>query len=248
MLHRKLTLSFSLLVVALGLTTTLPQATATRPRPAATVDAVGAIFTLTGAGTLGSHFCTGTVVHSPGGDLVLTAAHCLVGRKPGSLAFVPGYRNGRTPLGIWTIAEIFVDHAWTSSHDPDDDFAFLRVSQPGPTSTLQARTGAERLGLDPAAGQLTTVVGYPASTEQAITCKAELLEFSATQLEFDCDGYSNGTSGSALVIDPDPTTGLGTVIGAIGGYQQGGTTPATSYAAAFTAITETLYTHALQSA
>ena len=153
----------------------------------------------------------------------------------------------RTPLGIWAIDEIFVDHTWRSSHDPDDDFAFLRVSQAKPTSTLQARTGAERLGLNPAAGQLTTVVAYPASTDQAITCKAALLKFSATQLEFDCDGYSNGTSGSALVIDPDPTTGLGIAIGAIGGYQQGGTTSTTSYAAAFTTTTKTLYTRALRS-
>src|SRR5271166_5210013 len=38
---------------------------------------VGAIFF--DGGTL--HSCTGSVVHSTGGDLVLTAAHCLSGRS-----------------------------------------------------------------------------------------------------------------------------------------------------------------------
>jgi V8-like Glu-specific endopeptidase len=210
------------------------------------VDAVGAIFTVTAAGRLRSHFCTGTVVDSPGGDLVLTAAHCLAGRQPGSLAFVPGFRDGSAPLGVWTVGEVFVDSAWTRAHDPDHDFAFLRVSRPGSASTLEARTGAERLGAGRGAGRLTTVVGYPASADRAISCQTTLLELSPTQLEFDCDGYSNGTSGSALVVDPDPVTGLGTVVGAIGGYEQGGATPSVSYAAAFGATTVALYRRALR--
>jgi hypothetical protein len=73
-----------------------------------------------------------------------------------------------------------------------------------------------------------------------IACRNWLLELSSTQLEFDRDGYTNGTSGSALVVDPDPATGLGAVVGVIGGYQQGGNTPAVSYAAAFDQKTRSL--------
>ena len=42
-------------------------------------------------GQLGQHFCTGSVVASPAGDLVITAAHCLAGQAGrGSVEFVPG--------------------------------------------------------------------------------------------------------------------------------------------------------------
>jgi hypothetical protein len=46
------------------------------------------------------------------------------------------------------------------------------------------------------------------------------------------------------VIDPDPKTRLGTVVGVIGGYQQGGLSSSVSYAAAFRATTLTLYQQA----
>ena len=44
----------------------------------------------------------------------------------------------------------------------------------------------------------------------------------AGQLEFDCGGYTDGTSGGPFLADVNPTTGQGTVIGVIGGYEQGG--------------------------
>ena len=47
---------------------------------------VGALFT-TSAGQLGQHFCTASVVDSPAGDLVITAAHCVSGG--------PGHRRLR---------------------------------------------------------------------------------------------------------------------------------------------------------
>src|SRR6516162_6297864 len=60
--------------------------------------AVGALFT-TSAGKLGRHFCTASVVNSPAGDLVITAAHCVSGTS--NVAFVPGYDRGATPYGVW---------------------------------------------------------------------------------------------------------------------------------------------------
>jgi len=47
------------------------------------------------------HGCTGAVLHSIGGDLVLTAAHC---PGPGvAAAFVPGFARLATPADFWTI-------------------------------------------------------------------------------------------------------------------------------------------------
>ena len=52
-------------------------------------------------------------------------------------------------------------------------------------------------------------------------------------MEFDCGGYTNGTSGGPFLANVHPATGLGTVIGVIGGYEQGGDTPSVSYSARF---------------
>ena len=67
-------------------------------------------------------------------------------------------------------------------------------------------------------------------------------------MEFDCGGYTNGTSGSALVVNPSPATGLGTVVGVIGGYEEGGDTPSVSYSAAFGTSALSLYRLAASSA
>ncbi len=202
--------------------------------------AVGALFTLTAAGQLGSHFCTASVVDSPSRDLLVTAAHCVSNPAKGAIAFVPGYRNGQAPYGIWPITSITVDDSWASSADPDDDVAFLAASRAGPVR-LEDVTGAERLGIAGPAGQLVTVTGYPGTSDAPISCANRTRAFSPTQLEFDCPGYTDGTSGSALLADANPVSGLGTVIGVIGGYQQGGDTAAVSYAARFGPNVAALY-------
>jgi hypothetical protein len=68
---------------------------------------------------------------------------------------------------------------------------------------------------------------------------------SATQLVFHCGGYTTGTSGSPLLAYLHAATGLGTVIGVIGGYQQGGMTDAISYAAVLGPYIASLYQAAI---
>jgi V8-like Glu-specific endopeptidase len=201
--------------------------------------AVGALFTTAG-GKLGGHFCTASVVNSPHGDLVVTAAHCVTGTS-GTLAFVPGYHSGATPYGVWTVTGVYVDHSWSSSADPDDDFAFLKVSQPGSIVPIEDVTGAEQLRTGTPARQLVEVVGYPDATNVPITCQNWTRQPMADQLEFDCGGYTDGTSGGPFLTDVSPRTGQGTVIGVIGGYEQGGLTPQVSYSAMFGANVAALY-------
>jgi V8-like Glu-specific endopeptidase len=209
--------------------------------------AVGALFTTTRQGALGRHFCTASVVDSPHGDVLLTAAHCVSGTDRGPIAFVPGFRDGQTPYGVWRVTRIVVDHNWASSRDPDDDFAFLVVAGPGGRK-VQDVTGGERLGrsLGLPDGQLVQVVGYPGGGKVPIVCVNRERDFSPSQLEFDCGGYTDGTSGSPLLEDVSPVTGLGTVIGVIGGYEQGGRTPAVSYAARFGPSVAALYETAVR--
>jgi V8-like Glu-specific endopeptidase len=211
--------------------------------PFAGTPAVGALFTISN-GRLGTHFCTASVVHSPEGNLILTAAHCLAGysdASPASIAFVPGYVDGATPEGIWPVTRIFVDQAWAASADPDDDFAFLTVAQAGSSTPIEYVTGGERLGIGDPAAAVTRVVGYPDTRAQPIVCQNRTSMFSATQMQFDCGGFTVGTSGSPFLIDPAGPGGGVTVVGVIGGYQQGGDSPSISYSAAFGANMQALY-------
>jgi V8-like Glu-specific endopeptidase len=228
--------------IAVGPSASSVQAQSARYERTSTV---GALFTLTSAGQLGTHFCTASVVDSPAGDLVVTAAHCMKGRTPGEVAFVPGYSRGLEPFGVWTVSRIIEDQAWISSADPDDDFAFLVVQHTGANGGVEELTGGEVIGVDVPAGQKVKVAGYPDDEDGMISCENVATDFSPTQYQFDCGGFTDGTSGSPLLADAGTLGGGETVIGVIGGYQQGGDTPSVSYAAKFSASLSTLYKTAL---
>ena len=206
--------------------------------------AVGALFTRS-SGHLGKHFCTASVVDSPAGDLVVTAAHCVTGVS-GTVDFVPGYDHGSAPYGVWTVTKVYVDQAWRSASSEDDDFAFLRVSRPGSSTPVEDETGAEKLVTGtPAVHQMVQVIGYPNASNQPITCQNRLREPMEDQLEFDCGGYTNGTSGGPFLSRVDPSTGQGQLIGVIGGYQQGGDTPQVSYSSVLGRNAAALYKRAV---
>lgn len=77
-----------------------------------------------------------------------------------------------------------------------------------------------------------------------ISCLNRAVPVSPGDLEFGCGGDTDGTSGSPLVASLNPVTGLGTVIGVIGGYQQGGITASVSYADQLGAGVASLYEEA----
>ena len=202
--------------------------------------AVGALFTLSG-GQLGRHFCTASVVDSPHGDLVITAAHCVAGKPPSQIAFVPGYHSGAAPFGIWLTSAILADSAWRASADPDHDVAFLVVHQAGRSAQVQSLTGGEQLGTGWPTRAWVQVIGYPDATQEPITCQNESKPLGRHQMEFDCGGYTNGTSGGPFLGRVNPGTGAGTVIGVIGGYEQGGDIAAVSYSPRFGSAVRALY-------
>ena len=208
-------------------------------QPFGGVAAVGALFTEAN-GKLGAHFCTASVVDSKAGDLAVTAAHCVYG-KNAALVFAPDYANGKTPYGLWPVTKVYTDSAWDASQDPNHDVAFLRLSDAPDGAPIEDLTGAETLGADAPAGQPAQVIGYPDGAALPVRCSGLVKGFSATQFEFDCGGYPDGTSGGPFLTGVDAATGQGTVIGVIGGYQEGGNTPQVSYAAVFGAAVSQLY-------
>jgi V8-like Glu-specific endopeptidase len=183
------------------------------------------------------HFCTAAVVQSPHGDLAITAAHCMQGRRLGSnstVTFAPGYHDGKFPYGQWVVRSEFVDANWKRHQDANDDFAFLQVGRAG--HRIQRHTGAETLEINVPLPEDAEVIGYPNATNRPVKCSAPATRLHLTgyrQMVFDCDGFTNGTSGGPFLMHVSRRTGRGGVFGVIGGYQQGGDTPSVSYSALF---------------
>ncbi|HEY1824246.1 MAG TPA: serine protease [Trebonia sp.] len=196
----------------------------------------------------GEHFCTASVVASPGKDLLVTAAHCINGGNGGGyksdIVFVPDYRDGATPYGVWTPQRLLVAPQWANSADPDFDVGFV-ILQSHDGENIQQVLGASQLGYDSGYRYLVRVTGYPSSVDAPITCLNWTSQQSATQLQFNCGGYSDGTSGSPWVTRFDTRSRTGTIVGVIGGYQQGGDTPSVSYSAYFGSGIHQLYEQAI---
>jgi V8-like Glu-specific endopeptidase len=213
--------------------------------PTASSLRVGALFDHDASG---DHFCTASVVASPGRDLLITAAHCIHGGKGGGyrqdVVFIPGYRDGQEPFGLWTPARLVVAPQWIDSSNPDFDVGFV-VLKPDDGKNIEDILGASQLGIDPGYQNLVRVTGYPASADAPVTCVNQTSEQSPSQLRFDCDGFTGGTSGSPWVTKVDPQTRNGTIVGVLGGYQEGGSTEDISYSSYLGPQIEQLYRQAV---
>jgi V8-like Glu-specific endopeptidase len=190
------------------------------------------------------HYCTASVVDSPAGDLVITAGHCVYSAADGyksDIAFVPGYHDGQSPYGQWTPAQIIVAADWRESADPNVDVGFLRMAESGSGASIESVTGAGRIAFGTGFGQQVAVPAYPVGDSSPVICANPTSEFSPTQTEFDCGGYPDGTSGAPLLTGADSSGAHGTVIGVIGGYEEGGDTPSVSYSAYFGSAVQALY-------
>ncbi|MBC9728113.1 serine protease [Streptomyces sp. TRM68367] len=196
---------------------------------------VGALFEAARAPSrlAGGHFCTASVVHSPHRNLILTAAHCL--DDSGSLVFVPGYRDGRAPYGVWPVRRRFLPDGWAKGQHEDSDVAFAIVGTHHGRG-VEDVVGGNRFVSGVATGATgVTVTGYPSSRETPIVCTNKPTARSATQQRIACPGFSGGTSGSPWV------NGDGQVVGVLGGHDEGGVTADVSYSVVFGAEAAELY-------
>lgn len=211
------------------------------------VPTVGALFSTVGGQ---AHFCTASVVLSPTRDLLLTAAHCVYGTNgyQTNVAFVPGYHDGVAPYGTWPVSSLLVADGWQTSRDQNLDFAFLTVASNADGRHIQDVTGGNLLGIDRGYDHQVTVIGYSNTadnpTDQPIECRTNSFQAMPGQLQFNCHGYFDGTSGGPWLIGFDRGTGSGTVIGDIGGYEEGGDYEYTSYSPYFGQPTLQLYLQA----
>lgn len=183
-------------------------------------------------------FCTASVVQSSRGNLVLTAAHCLGRKLASSLMFAPSYHDKRAPLGEWHVTGQVFPAGWFPYGNVNEDFAFLTVR-----GDVEARTGAERLGYSSPLPTWVRAEGYSPAGRLTICSRrpGTITARGQQQLKFACPGYAGASSGGPFLTDINDRSGLGTIVGIIGGYQQGGKTPAVSYSSPFGAVLHELY-------
>ncbi|QAU22787.1 hypothetical protein EO087_01305 [Dyella sp. M7H15-1] len=177
----------------------------------------------------GVYTCSASVITSTSGQLILTAAHCLMDGVDGfadMVMFVPAYSQdpfGRvhTPLGRWPIQQSFAPQGWLDRENIRDyqnyDVAIGYVySAPG-TPWHNRLEGVVGAGLIPKLiplddfPDLVTTHGYPGRTTTAegprygngrqYICRShtQSAEFAARILLNECPG-ANGNSGGPVVL------------------------------------------------
>jgi V8-like Glu-specific endopeptidase len=207
------------------------------------VRTVGALFDTTGKQ---DHFCTASVVNSATADIVITAAHCVYGTSYATnIEFVPGYHRGNSPYGAWPVSAITVASGWMKSNAQNLDFAFLTVTPPpGTTKPIQFVTGGLWLGINTGYDHPIEAIGYNDTGDLPIKCATNSFKYSTHQMKFFCRGFWNGTSGGPWIVNYNGHTGSGTIIGDIGGFEQGGDFEWASYSVYYTWPTWQLFLQA----
>src|SRR4051794_23067910 len=117
--------------------------------------------------TLGGvdYVCSGTALLSSNKSVVWTAGHC-VNEGPGEFAtnweFVPAYKDGSAPLGVYVADDLVTSSAWAQSGDMSYDFAAAVVGPSGATA-LTDRVGGRGITFNYNRNQTYNSYGYPAA-------------------------------------------------------------------------------------
>ncbi|MEU9038450.1 trypsin-like peptidase domain-containing protein [Streptomyces sp. NPDC048352] len=228
------------------------------------IPVVGRMFVMQSGG---AYFCTASVVSSPSRDMVLSAAHCLLGTDTRQVAFVPQYtRANPRPYGMFPVLRDTAGHAkvWIApryrTDGPDRaatlDVAFAQVGPGSDGLPVEDVVGGNRLVTGATFHHAkVTLIGHPAAASRPRMCVNRTTKFTSRDakspgsfLRIDCTGYPGGTSGGPFIARYDTDTQTGDVVGVIGGWKTGGPTADTSYSSYFGAEIRKLYQAAVAGA
>jgi hypothetical protein len=116
--------------------------------------------------------CSGSVINSPHGDVVLTAGHCVIDPETGTVAnkllFVPAYRDHSEPFERWAAEAFATTEAWkktakAGSHaNEGGDLALLVLVENGEEKSVEDVVGGLGIAFDQSCSQTYTQYGYPA--------------------------------------------------------------------------------------
>lgn len=145
--------------------------TASRAFPNSANGVVYGEYEIDGRGEL--YRCSGSVINTRAGNVVLTAGHCVIdpdsGARARNLIFVPGYRNGSEPFGEWPAAKFATTARWRNtagSRNPDEagDVAMLTLrDRRSDGATVRQVVGALGIGFHQPRDRTYNEYGYPAA-------------------------------------------------------------------------------------
>ncbi|MFF0062050.1 trypsin-like serine peptidase [Streptomyces sp. NPDC005279] len=198
----------------------------------------------------GAHFCSASVVDSPKGNVIATAAHCVFeyGSYLENFSFAPDFTGagaGKAPYGRWKVRAIQVDDRWRENTEDSDsvDYAFLTVEPDAKGRNVQEVVGGTPVDWASPAIRRVTVVGYPNPDHnpdnKPISCTTDTqqdLEL-AGSVRMDCSGFWDGTSGGPWLADYRDPKHPGHLIG----VTSGGDTDSVTTAVRFNANARKLY-------
>lgn len=232
-----------------------PEARRTLASPSHEFEGIKEVGTFYYADRTDYRFCAGTVVPSPGKNMIVTAAHCFDHNdRISNLVFVPKQNVTQPrPYGMFPIqvGQIYMDTAYTPDNEKSEtalDFAFVKAEPRSDGKLLEDVVGAIPLALNEGFDHPDTqVIGYPylyrdkkyKAIQNPLTCTTPTKKFTTassggwrggTFLQVDCQGYVSGTSGGPFLIKMGAGRG---VAGVTGGWHTGGHTPDTSYSSYF---------------
>jgi hypothetical protein len=125
----------------------------------------GAIFL--SFGIFGYARCSGTAVHSGNQSVVFTAAHCINtgGRRgrwfKGRWVFVPAYRYGQRPFGVFPARWLDTTKQWRRSGSENFDVGAAVVGRNERGETLGEAVGGDGIAWNQKARQTFDIHGYP---------------------------------------------------------------------------------------
>jgi V8-like Glu-specific endopeptidase len=161
--------------------------------------------------TLGGndYVCSGTALLSSNKSVVWTAGHC-VNEGPGAFAtnwqFVPAYKDGSAPLGVYTAEDLLAPSAWARSGDFSYDLGAAVVG-PASGTALTDRVGGRGIAFNYNRSQSFQSYGYPAAPpftgERLWRCSSPLQtsdnSANPATLGIGCD-MTGGSSGGGWIV------------------------------------------------
>jgi V8-like Glu-specific endopeptidase len=187
--------------------------------------------------------CSGTSVNAPNSSVVITAAHCVNSGGPrgqwyrNQWVFVPGYRYGQRPFGVFPAVWLDTTRPWRGSGSENFDVGAAAVARNERGERLADAVGGTGIAWGLKARQTFDVHGYPVAPPfdgetQRLCSQTPFLGHDAMSflapgplnLAVDCD-VTGGASGGGWTIRGDVLNGVTNY-----GY---GDDPATDFGAYF---------------
>ncbi|MDQ1293130.1 MAG: hypothetical protein QG608_1011 [Actinomycetota bacterium] len=181
------------------------------------VRTTGKIFFTQGSG---DYVCSGSSVRSSSKSTVITAAHCAwdsdLGTTVKNWIFVPGYKDGVAPYGLFSATYVAVPLAWKKDKNFDFDVAFVNVGVNSVGRRLTDVVGGQGIAFSAARGAQTHLFGYPNDppfTGQTLMWCAGIPadDTRGTSTQGVGCTMTRGSSGGPWFTGFNPVTGLGTI-------------------------------------